>query len=126
MTKPDDPLFAGLAEGLRPADLEAAAADKPTLSVTELAAMSIDHRFGRIADALEKLAKAAECIADAAPHIERIADSLETVAALFASVIGVGEAECCSDTLGRPTVVPVGFIRAGAGNDAFTCDADNQ
>jgi hypothetical protein len=70
-----------------------------TISVSELAALSIDRRFGRIADALEKLADAATRIADLGPDVTRIAVAAElltgTLACLTEEVEGAdGQTRC--------------------------------
>lgn len=86
-----------------------------TISVTELAALSIERRFGRIADALERLADAAERIADATPDVARIANAAElltsTLACLTEEVEGEdGQTRC---TLRSHDSRPLGLSMSG-------------
>lgn len=112
-----DPVFGGLAEGLKPLapgrTTRMRAGDrlaiKETISVQEAAAINIAAKLDR----LEKLQERA---VDAA---ERQADALETFVQLFASCIGVTTAWCPGEPEASPVV---NYIRSGKG-EPFRCDA---
>jgi transglutaminase-like putative cysteine protease len=101
----NDPIFKGLAEGLKPR------AD--TIPVNTLALININATLGRLEKLQERAAQAAD----------RQASALETMVALFASVIGAGTATCYDD--GRITNPAVFFLRTGNGAKAFACDENN-
>jgi hypothetical protein len=88
--------------------------------------MSIDARLDRAASAAEGAAAALTRIANAADNLGRVADALETLTALFASVVGVGKTTCYGSGNGAEYGPPVNFIRSGQGKDVFACDADNS
>lgn len=135
MTKQPDPVFAGLAEGLKPADVElppdttaAAKTDEPvTLDLATLIALGADHRFTEIADAVQTVAEAADRQLRETKNLtnaaDRIADVLETLVGLFASVIGVANSKCGYGDTERIDVV--NFVRTGLGRKDFRCDADS-
>jgi hypothetical protein len=66
------------------------ATDDDMMSVTELILLSAEHRFGRIADALEKSATAATAgrndITGLTAQVNRLADAFEAVAGLLSCV----------------------------------------
>jgi hypothetical protein len=113
-----------LAAGLRPADLDDDdAISDDTISASDLALIGATAKLTRIEKLSERQTAAAERAADAA---EQQADAFEVIAALLASVTGVGKAYCypgMSD--GEITQQPVNFLRTGNGSKAFACDQSN-
>jgi hypothetical protein len=95
-----DPVYDGLAEGLKPAD---------TIPSRDLALIGIDAKLGRLEELQERAVLAAE----------RQADAFEVIAALLASVTGVANAWCPG---GSKETVPVNYIRASADGNNFQCD----
>lgn len=91
----DNPVFEGLAEGLKPSDV---------ISSRDLALIGIDAKLARLADAAE-----------------RQADAFETFVTLFASCIGTATAFCPGRAEGETP--PVNFLRASADGKPFRCDA---
>lgn len=73
------------------------ATDDDMMSVTELLLLSAEHRFGRIAAALETVATAATAgrndIAGLTAQVYRLADAFESIAAVFACVTESVEGE---------------------------------
>ena len=90
-----------IADGLKP--------QADTLSVGECTMLSIDAKLGRIEALQERAVVAAE----------RQADALETIAALFASCIGVSNAWCPDSTNDSPAV---NYIRASGDGKPYRCD----
>jgi hypothetical protein len=82
-----------------------------TLSATELVLLSLEHRFGRIATALEDSAAAAKNIDGLTAQVERLADAFTSIAAtldcLTESVEGEdGRSRCTLRTFdARPSIL---------------------
>ncbi|CCE01132.1 hypothetical protein [Bradyrhizobium sp. STM 3809] len=92
-------------------------ANTETISLLDLIELSNNARLGRAIDAAEKQVELLSRMADAA---ERQADALETITALFASLIGRAPTSCGAFA-GEPKDVNVNFLRTGKG-DVFHCD----
>ncbi|WP_271502456.1 hypothetical protein [Bradyrhizobium sp. CCBAU 11357] len=126
MTRQPDPVFAGLAEGLRPR----AVAPEPETITLDIDAIRADERF-RIIQAVESLAETAEHQLAAqlrtANAAERLANSIETLVGLFASCVGRGSAsgpgQCSSDPW---TSEPVNYFRASSTGNSFKPDRDGD
>ncbi|OAF14113.1 hypothetical protein [Bradyrhizobium neotropicale] len=96
-----DPVFEGLAEGLKP--------PADTVPTRDLALIAIGAKLDRLAEASE-----------------RQADALEVLAALMASCVGVGSARCYGDGERFGHEVPLNYLRSGDGSKPFACDADKS
>lgn len=80
-----------------------------TISTNDLALIGIDAKLNRLEGLAERSALAAE----------RQADALETLTALFASLIGVSTARCSDDANGDYSV---NYLRASGDGKPFRCD----
>lgn len=125
--KHSDPVRAGLAEGLRPRDVEPAQSETVTVDVALLRAA---ERL-RVVRAVEHQAELSDSILAAqlrtANAAERQADALETLTALFASCIGRGHSSCAPDSIpGSWAVSDVFYLRAGDGTKSFGCDRPSE
>lgn len=100
-----NPVFDGLAEGL----------DPNFMPLREAAAISIAAKLNRLEKLQERAVEAAE----------RQANALETMTALLASCIGVGNARCYADNARFGQEVPINYFRSGDGTQHFACDADD-
>lgn len=124
MTNQPDPVFSGLAIGLKPADIDMPAG---TIRVTDeqLEILRASERI-RTVRATERLAELAEDTLAAqlrtAKAAERQAEAVEVIAALFMSVIGAANSKCGYGDDERADVV--NFIRSGRGIKDFQCDED--
>jgi hypothetical protein len=95
-----DPVFDGLAEGLKPAD---------TIPSRDLALIGIDAKLGRLEQLQERATVAAE----------RSADAFEMIASLLASVTGVAYQWCPGD---EHETSPVNYLRCSNSGGNFQCD----
>ncbi|MEH6950114.1 hypothetical protein V4R08_01990 [Nitrobacter sp. NHB1] len=117
-----NPVFEGLAAGLRPAD----ATDEPGTFHVDLADIRAAERLRLVKHAerqtelMEASLAAQQRLADAA---ERQAAAFETLSSLLAGCIGIGTSACSGEWSSDPWKMRDAFyLRTGEGRRNFGCD----